>query len=63
WVIPASFVYCLRQRLVDVGVALKLQGAPKNPFASSFGGLGWLALLMGLSAVSLLLITYTRVFK
>ncbi|ETV77984.1 hypothetical protein, variant [Aphanomyces astaci] len=63
WVIPASFVYCLRQRLADVGVALKLQGAPKNPFASSFGGLGWLALLMGLSAVSLLLITYTRVFK
>ncbi|RHY28926.1 hypothetical protein DYB32_007403, partial [Aphanomyces invadans] len=63
WVIPASFVYCLRQRLDEVGKSLKLQGAPKNPFASSFGGVGWLALLMGLSAVSLLVITYTRVFK
>ncbi|CAK4738837.1 hypothetical protein LEN26_011903 [Aphanomyces euteiches] len=62
WIIPACFVYCLRQRLVVVQGQLKLQGTPRNPYASSFGGFGWLAFLAVLSGASLILITYTRVF-
>ncbi|KAF0687750.1 Aste57867_20534 [Aphanomyces stellatus] len=62
WVIPAAFVYALRARLAHVQTQLKLQGAPKNPYASAFGGFAWLAVLFGFSAVSLVLITYTRVF-
>ncbi|KDO23087.1 hypothetical protein SPRG_11931 [Saprolegnia parasitica CBS 223.65] len=63
WVIPAAFVYCLRQRLVLLQTQLKLSSLPKNPYASPFGKMVWLYLTFALSAVSLVVITYTRLFK
>ncbi|KAF0717701.1 Aste57867_2150 [Aphanomyces stellatus] len=63
WIIPAAFVYTLRVRLQAIQAQLNLSAVPKNPYASAFGGLGWLVVLMMLSAASLIIVTYTRVFK
>ncbi|OQR87585.1 hypothetical protein ACHHYP_08516 [Achlya hypogyna] len=63
WVIPAFFVYCLRRRLALVQEQLKLSSLPKNPYASPFGKVGWLYLTLLLAVLSLIVVTYTRLFK